>query len=166
MDLRENEKILKVYHHHYTPFIWISLKIIAYFVPLYLFIYVSKNFLSQMNYFWLNVAFFILFSLVFLYIASMYWMDQFIITDQRIIFSNYKFITVREESQASIKDIQDIMTKEKGILSRFRWLDYGLLRIETAASVSSIVFENAPDPEGIRHYIFEIRKSYKDKKND
>lgn len=96
----------------------------------------------------------------------MYWMDRFMITDQRVIFSDYKFITVRQESQASIKDIQDITTKENGVFSRLRWLDYGLLRIETAASVSSIIFDNAPDPEGIRHYIFEIRKSYKDKKND
>lgn len=95
----------------------------------------------------------------------MYWLDQLIITDQRIVFKNYKFITVREEGQAYIRDIQDIETREKGVLSHFKFFDYGLLRIETAAATAAIIFENAPDPEGIRHYIFEIRKSHRPNPN-
>lgn len=161
MELRAGEKILKTYRRHYTPFLWISIKVLVSFSPFYLFVYLSKDFVASSTFFWLNAGLFALFAMVFLYIGSMYWLDQLIITDQRIVFKNYTFITVRSEFQASIRDIQDIETREKGVLSHFIFFDYGLLRIETAAATAAIVFENAPDPEGIRHYIFEIRKVHR-----
>ena len=85
-------------------------------------------------------------------------MDKLIITDQRIVYIDYKFLTVSQESQTFVQDIQDIASREKGILSYLKIFDYGMLRIETAASNITITFENAPDPEGIRQFIFHLRK--------
>jgi len=160
MELREGENILKVYHHHPTPFLWILVKVAVSFSPFYLFIYLFQGSMSMKVAFIINLIFFVILILVLLYLIFIYWLDRLIITNHRIIFKDYKFLTVSEESQASIYDIQDIVTKEKGILSYFLIFDYGLFRIETAASKSTVIFENAPNPEGIRQYIFEVRKTH------
>lgn len=158
MELREGETILKTYRHHPTPFVWIIIKAIVSFSPFYLFIYLFQGSMSPKGAFIINVIFFVILALVLLYLIFIYWLDRLIVTDQRIVFKDYKFLTVSEESQAFIHDIQDIITKEKGVLSYFRIFDYGTVRMETAASKSTVIFENAPDPEKIRQYIFELRK--------
>lgn len=105
----------------------------------------------------LHVIVFILFSLVVVYISLVFWLDKLIITNHRIIFVNWKYLTVRDEVEAYFNEIQEINTAEKGFLSYFRAFDYGTIRIETAASHVSIDFLDAPDPEGIRRFIYHVK---------
>jgi len=158
MELREGEKILKIYHHHPTPFLWMLIKVAVSFAPFYLFIYLFHDSMSDKGAFIANLIFFVILALVVLYLVFIYWLDRLIVTNQRIVFKDYKFLTVSEESQTFIRDIQDIITREKGILAYFRAFDYGIVRMETAASKSTVIFDNAPNPEGIRQYIFQLRK--------
>lgn len=158
MELREGENILRVYHHHPTPFIWMVIKAAISFSPFYLFIYLFQDSMSAKWAIIINVIFFVAFTLVILYLTFIYWLDKLIVTNQRIVFKDYKFLTLSEESQTFIRDIQDIISREKGILSYFRIFDYGTIRMETSSSTSIVIFDNAPDPEGIRQYIFQLRK--------
>jgi hypothetical protein len=100
---------------------------------------------------------FALFALIIVYVALIYWLDKLIITNHRIIYIDWKYLTVRDESEALLNDIQDIQTEEKGILSTFAIFDYGLLRLDTASSYITIEFFQAPDPEGIRKFIYHVK---------
>ena len=80
-------------------------------------------------------------------------------TNKRIIHVDWKKLTQRNEAAAEHEDIQEIWTKEKGIFSAVPILDYGLFRLETASKNMAILFEDAPDPEGIKKYIYDLKPS-------
>jgi len=157
MMLREGEKILRTYRHHPVPFVWQIIKALALMIPFYFFIYIFSSDLSPLWILLVHVSTLILFGLILLYLSLIYWMDKLIITDQRVVYRDYKYLTVSEESETFLNDIQDITTKENGVLAYFWIFDYGLITIETPASSVTIVFDNAPDPEGIRQLIFHMR---------
>jgi hypothetical protein len=158
MVLREGEEILKKYRHHPTPFIWIMIKTLFGVAPFYLFLFFAVPYIGMSWNVILHAAFFVLLAIIVIYKTLVYWLDILIVTNQRIINIDYKFLTTSNTSQTFITDIQDINTKEKGILSYLWIFDYGTISIETAASDVTLVFCDAPDPEGIRQQIFHIRK--------
>ena len=53
-------------------------------------------------------------------------------------------------------DIQDIETRETGVLSFLPFFDYGSFTLQTASAHTTIDFDNAPDPEGIKHFIYHL----------
>ncbi len=92
-----------------------------------------------------------------IFVALDYWLDKLVVTNQRIILINWQTLLARNESEAFLHDIQDIQTKEKGFLANFKIFDYGLFKLETASSQVTIMFDNAPDPEGIRRFVYHLR---------
>lgn len=158
MQLREGEQIVKIFHHHPTPFVFDVLKVILGSFPFFLLLFLFSPILSLKWAVILYLMVFALFTLVLIYVALIYWLDKLIITNQRIIHIDWKYLTVRDESEAFLKDIQDVQTEEKGILSRFWIFDYGLLRLDTPSSYVTIEFLDAPDPENIRKHIFSMKQ--------
>ncbi len=158
MQLREGEQIIKVFHHHPTPFVFDVLKVILGSFPFFLLLFLFTPILSLKWTVILYLMVFALFTLVLIYVALIYWLDKLIITNQRIIHIDWKYLTVRDESEAFLRDIQDVQTEEKGILSRFWIFDYGLLRLDTPSSYVTIEFLDAPDPENIRKHIFSLKQ--------
>lgn len=157
MYLREEEQILRVFRHHPTPFFYDLFKALIGVVPFLLVIFTLKGALSN---FWFIISSFVLlfiFALLIIYISLIYWLDKLVVTNQRVVYENWKYLTVKDESEAMLNDIQDIQTHEKGVFSYFRIFDYGTFILETAASHVSIQFNNAPDPEAIRQYVYHIR---------
>lgn len=157
MHLREGENILRIYHHHPTPFVLNVLKIIVGTFPFFLMLFIFKNSLSDQAYLLGHFIVLFVFSLIVAYYSIVYWLDKLVVTNQRLIFVNWKYLTVRNESEAFLNDIQDIQSHEKGIFSYFWIFDYGYIILETASSHVTINFDDAPDPEGIRQYIYTIR---------
>lgn len=157
MILREGEKILKTYRHHPTPFILGMSKVIAGALPFFILIYFAKDSMSGGAFFGLHALLFLIFTLVLTYRALVYWLDRLIVTNHRIVHVDWKYLTIRNEYEADLIDIQDIITKEKGFLSAFWFFDYGEFRLETASNRSIIVFENAPDPEGLRQMVYKLK---------
>lgn len=153
MHLRPEEKILKTYHHHIFPYILRLLKIVFSSIPFFILLYFFREAISTSTF--VLAAFIIasLFLLVLAYDGIIYWLDHMLVSNFRVIYIHWAFFTVRKEFEAEIRDIQDIETREKGILSYFRIFDYGEVTIQTAASRVSLRFVNAPDPEGIKHFI-------------
>lgn len=157
MHLGESEQILKVYHHHPTPFVLLIFKTIVAFLPFYVLLLFLSGSLSTSGKIIGHLIIFALFILVITYQTIVYWLDRLVITNQRIINIDWRYLTIRNESEALIKDIQDVKTKEKGILAHFKVFDYGSIKLETASSLVSIEFNNAPDPEGIRQFIYHVK---------
>ena len=107
MDLREGEKILKTYRHHPTPFVWTMIKTLLIASLSYVFLYFSLPFLS---FSWVVISHIIFFSilvLIIIYLSLIYWLDALIITNQRVISIDYKFLTDSYGSQSFIADIED-----------------------------------------------------------
>ncbi len=158
MDLREGEQILKVYHHHPTPFILDVLKVILGAFPFFLFLFMFESTMSTKAYIIAHLIVFFLFTLIMIYISLIYWLDKLIITSQRIIHIDWKYLTVRDEAEALLDDIQDVQTEERGFLAMFWVFDYGTLRLDTASSYVTMEFFDAPDPEGIRKYLYHVKQ--------
>ncbi len=157
MDLREEEQIQQIYHHHLTPFIFIIIKSIIAIFPFFLVLFLFQDALSSRTYIILHAILLIGFTIVLIFVALDYWLDKLVVTNQRIILINWQTLLARNESEAFLHDIQDIQTKEKGFLANFKIFDYGLFKLETASSQVTIMFDNAPDPEGIRRFVYHLR---------
>lgn len=157
MHLREGEQILKIFHHHPTPFVRDILKLILAAIPFFVVLYIFKE---SFNTKWFVIAYVILvfcFALVVVYMSFIFWLDRLVVTNHRIVYVNWKMLSIREEAEAFHSEIEEIKTQEKGIFSYFKVFDYGIIRIETAAAHVNIDFQDAPDPEGIRKFIYHIR---------
>ncbi|MFA6991710.1 MAG: hypothetical protein WC269_00295 [Candidatus Gracilibacteria bacterium] len=157
MDLREGEIVLKVYRHHPTPFVFSVLKVILSMIPFYALVFLFGDTVSAKVLIITHIVLIAVFSFVLLYISLIYWLDKLIITNQRIVMIDYKYLTSQIDSFIMLDDIQDIKTHEKGILSYFWIFDYGGFTIETSSSTIAIVFDDAPDPEGIRRFIYHMK---------
>lgn len=158
MKLREDEKVLRIYHHHPTPFVLNIFKAVAYSLPILFVIYLINIVLSTGWNIILYLVFSFVFILIVIYLSLIYWLDKLIITDKRIIHQNWKTLTVMEESQVDLSEIQDIQTHEKGFLSYFRFFDYGQFKLATASSYVALVFADAPNPEEIRRFVQHVKQ--------
>lgn len=158
MHLREGEQILQIFHHHPTPFVFNILKLIAATLPFFLLIFVFQESLSTSVFVLINLGVFLLFALVVIYLSLIYWLDKLVVTNFRVVHIDWKYLTVRDEAEGLIDDIQDIQTEEKGLLSYLKVFDYGSISIDTASSHVTLIFRDAPDPEGIRRFIYHVRQ--------
>lgn len=157
MHLREGERILKIYRHHPTPFVLDIFKVMIGTFPFYLMLFLFQNVLSSAWYIIGHLIILGLFSLILVYLSLIYWLDKLVLTNFRVIHIDWKYLTVRNEAEAELDDIQDIHTEEKGVLA-FLWvLDYGVLILDTASAHVTLRFEDAPDPEQIRRFIYHLR---------
>ena len=91
MDLREGEKVLKIYHHHPTPFIIDLFKIIMGSFPFFLLLYLFGPTMSDKVFIWAHIIVIILFTLVLIYQALVYWLDRLLITNQRVVHIDWRY---------------------------------------------------------------------------
>jgi hypothetical protein len=159
MELNNGERIIRIYHHHPFPFMVQMLKVLGASIPFFVLLYSISSALTPHQIIIGISTIVILFSLVIIYLALIYWLDKLVITNQRVVYIDWKMLTKRDEGEALLYDIQDIHTEEKGILSAFYMFDYGIIRLETAASKATVVFTEAPDPEGIKAFLTDHIKT-------
>lgn len=157
MNLGEGEKVIRIYHHHMTPFVYIIIKIIASIVPFFIFLYLFKGAFEPFIFVILNISLFVIFCLLVTYFSLTYWLDRLIITNKRVIYIDYKYLTVRDESETYLRDIQDVNTHEHGLLSYFKIFDFGTITLDTPSYGITIEFTQAPNPEGIRQFVFQVK---------
>ncbi len=156
MLLKENEEVIKIFHHHYTPLVLREIKVALLSIP---FFFVAWLFSSLLN-FWTMFAIYSVvggaFLLAIVYDATLYWLDRLVITNIRVLYIDWKNMFSRSEHEAELVDIQDIETTESGVLSFLPIFDYGNFMLETASAHTIINFNEAPDPEGIKHFIYHL----------
>lgn len=161
MHFREHEYTVKTIRRHLTPFLFTILKTIIVSLPFYIIVhFIGKN-ISTKFLIWAYFIVSLVVGFFIIYIAITYILDRLVITNERIVFVNWHSFWRKDEFETNLQDIQDIRTRERGFLARFRFLDYGLLEIQTASSSATIVFDKAPDPEAIKTYILSILKKGK-----
>jgi hypothetical protein len=156
MHLDSGEILLKTFYHHYTPFIYRILKVLSGTIPFYFMVYLFKGTLTFMQMFWLHVVIVAVFSLVTIYVTLVFWLDRLIITNRRLIFIDWKYLTVKSEYETELKDVQDITSIERGVFSAIPIFDYGTIEIKTSSNQTTIIFEEAPNPNGIKKLIQQL----------
>jgi hypothetical protein len=153
MHLDTGEKILMTYYHHYTPFVYRIIKVIVATLPFYFLIFLFKSSLSFNTIFFLHLFVVSLFSLVTIYVTLVFWLDRLIVTNKRLIFIDWKYLSVKSEYETELKDIQAITSVERGIFAILPFFDYGKIEIKTSSNQTTIIFLEAPNPNGIKKFI-------------
>lgn len=97
----------------------------------------------------------------FLWIGSFvawsdYYLDIWILTDQRIIDVEQKGFFHRVVSEVDLKRVQDISSSVTGLIPSF--FGFGNIMIQTAAEMNKFTMENIPHPVTIRRQITELAK--------
>lgn len=156
--LDDNESKVKTYFHHPFPFFLRAVKIAFVSFPFFFVATFFQGLLDDVQAFFMYLGIASVFSLIILYSGVIYFLDRIVITNKRLIHVDWKNLFERQETEADFNDIQDIETSEFGILSNFPLFDYGTFHVETASSKASIIFKDASDPEGIKHFIYHLQQ--------
>lgn len=105
---------------------------------------------------------FLLYSLLFFYIQFIdYYLDLWIVTNDRIIDTEQKGLFARTVTELELFQIQDVTTHVSGFWATL--FKYGDLVIATASNTSTIIFHDIPNPDLIRGELVrlaEIDRSY------
>ena len=109
----------------------------------------------------LSVSLLFLWQTVFIILAD-YYLDCWIVTDQRTIHTEIKSLFNRTFSSISHDRIQDVTVNVKGIIPTF--LKYGDLQIQTAGGFQEFIFKQIPDPYQTKEEIFKAQKDYSKEK--
>jgi len=83
-----------------------------------------------------------------------YWLDVWLVTDQRIVSVNQKGLFFRTISELKFFQIQDITADVRGLLPTF--LHFGNVYIQTAAEKERFAFEQIPHPYEVTRQIMGL----------
>ncbi len=156
--LKEDESKIKTFFHHPFPYFMRSVQIAVVSFPFFFVASFFQGTLDATTMFFVYLGISAVFALIIAYDGLLYFLDRIIVTNKRIIHVDWRSLLDREETEADLNDIQDISTKEYGILSAIPLFDYGTFHVETAASKAAIIFKDATDPEGIKHFIYHLQQ--------
>ncbi|MDD4062459.1 MAG: PH domain-containing protein [Candidatus Pacebacteria bacterium] len=112
----------------------------------------------------LTVLYILSLSLIILWQISVvvfvnYYLDCWIITNERTISTELKTLFSRNVSSISHNRIQDITVEVKGFLQTF--LNYGNLQIQTAGKFHEFIFKEIPEPYKTKELIFKAQKEFR-----
>lgn len=158
MQLRPEEEIIRIYHHHYFPFIIRVFKVLLGSLPFFFVAYLFSPIMSVNQLIIVHIVLTVFFILVIIYVALIYWLDRLVITNQRVAHIDWKQLLVKDETAANLEDIQDILSEDKGIIANIPFFNYGSVKIQTASYVSAIIFIEAPDADGVKDFIYNVRR--------
>jgi membrane protein YdbS with pleckstrin-like domain len=89
-----------------------------------------------------------------------YYLDLWVVTNDRIIDIEQFGLFSRTISEVDLFRLQDVTTDVHGVFATF--FNYGTVTVTTASENTSIIFRNVPDPNTVRNEL--IRLSHEDQK--
>lgn len=90
-----------------------------------------------------------------------YWLDVWIVTNERIINSEQLGLFNRVVSEVYLRQIQDVTSEQKGFLNTF--LTFGNVFVQTAAERERFMFKNIDNPDDVKIRIVELTSACKSK---
>ena len=161
--LRPNEKVLLIQRRHwftiFIEFLWIGL--LAVLVPLViLWLQSSSELLSNLFADWMIVLLLVMyyqliFIISFTFLAD-YYLDIWIVTDQRLIRIELKSFFNRLVTTMNLDRIQDIKVSTRGFFATL--LSYGDIKVQTAGTEADFVFFHTPRPQDTKSVIYKALK--------
>lgn len=83
-----------------------------------------------------------------------YWLDVWIVSNERIINSEQHGLFNRVVSEVHLNQIQDITSEQRGFLGTF--LTFGNVFVQTAAERERFTFKNIDNPDATKIHIGEL----------
>ncbi len=107
----------------------------------------------------LGAGLFYLYWLLFLFESWVnYYLDVWVITDERIIAMEQVSLFHREVAELRLNTIQDVSSNTRGLLASF--FRYGDILVQTASAEKRFQFKQVPRPEIVARSILELREHY------
>jgi membrane protein YdbS with pleckstrin-like domain len=91
-----------------------------------------------------------------------YYLDVYIITDQRIVDISQDGFFKRQISELHLHQVQDVNADVEGIWSTF--LHFGDVRIQTAGERENFIFKSIPHPYSVAKQIVDLHQQHVEKK--
>lgn len=162
---KNNEKILAVLHRHWfdiliqflVVFLMLLLLAGSYLLPAFFYSGFQGKELASF-YAFLRNLFFLFIWMTFFVIWIDYYLDVWIVTDQRIVNIEQKGLFARVVSELELENIQDITTDVHGVIPTF--LNYGNLYVQTAAEMERFLFRNIPNPYAVKDLVMNLQKKF------
>ncbi|MCL4390259.1 MAG: PH domain-containing protein [Patescibacteria group bacterium] len=99
--------------------------------------------------FWYAVTF------TYAFLNFLYWyFNVYMVTDERVIDTDWYSVVVRKVSSCQISKIQDVSSTQVGALAGL--FDFGNVEIQTAGEEENFEFENVPHPQLVAKQIQEL----------
>lgn len=161
LDLSPEEKIvLKVRRHKIALFFESAFLILFVILPPAVYA-VSKNWLvisGSDDALFLALYFIVLlFSwVIFFMMWTNYYLDVLIVTDKRIVDIEQRGFFSREVATVRLENIEDITINVSGVLATF--VDFGTLRIQTAAESREFIIRHVPKPSEVKAVIYDLQR--------
>lgn len=156
------EKIIYTLRRHWFTFLpKISLFLLLLLSPLALYYIISTlfpNLLAEERIYTVAIlaasAYYLTIYLLFLTQFIDYYLDIWIVTNDRIVDIEQFGLFSRTISELDLFRIQDVTTDVHGVFPTL--LGYGNVSVKTASQNIDIVFYNVPDPNLIRHELLKL----------
>lgn len=164
LELEKNEKILKYVRKHWLPFIF-ELFFIGFLaiVPIIAYILIPTDITDQITdsingdsnilFIFLYLLWAVILWMVIFYIWTDYYLDVWIITDERIIDIEQRGFFHREVSSLRLDRIQDVTITVNGIIPTM--IGYGNVHVQTAGADRNFIIPKASHPETVKKWIQE-----------
>jgi len=88
-----------------------------------------------------------------------YYLDVWIVTNERIINIEQKGLFTRVASELHITAVEDTTSEVKGIVATF--LDFGNVHIQTAGERTRFIFKSVPHPEKVKEHVVALIEAAK-----
>lgn len=168
--LKPNEKIIISLRRHWLVLTFVLLKIMPLFLLPFLawfFILFNAEFNNLLirQLFWLISSFWWLFCWAMMAIVWInYYLDLWVITNQRVVSAYQKGLFRREVSELSFSRIQDSTVDVGGIIKTF--INYGDLEVRTAGTFESaqetnvFIMQDIPKPYHVQNILSKIHQDF------
>ena len=83
-----------------------------------------------------------------------YYLNLQIITDRRIVDIDQQGLFSHTISELHIENIEDVTSETKGLFGTL--FNYGMVYVQTAASIERFEFDNVPNPAAIEKLILDL----------
>ncbi|MFA6132088.1 MAG: PH domain-containing protein [Patescibacteria group bacterium] len=159
---RPNEKVeLFLRRHWITPLEIITYTFFLYAVPLAGILYYADSWETWTTKpYWgpiiiLVACSYALLSWLFCFLEfTDYYLDIWIVTNERIINIEQKGLFTRVASEMHLSAIEDTTSEVKGMMRTF--LDYGDVHIQTAGERTRFIFKGIPHPERVKEAVVKL----------
>ncbi len=92
-----------------------------------------------------------------------YYLDAWIVTNERIININQKGFFNRDISELKLTKIQDVTSEISGFIPTL--LNYGNIHVQTAGEKERFVFYQIPDPNKVKNVIVQLQEKEQREEN-
>ena len=154
----EEEDVVLVLHKHWFTlsmriFLVILFAVLP-FIALVVFspIIVNYNLIPIFSFAWAAYYLFLWFWMF--YVITMFTLDNWIVTTERIIDSLQDGFFRRDVAELNLEKIQDVSYSINGFLHTF--FNYGDVEIQTAGKENKFSFTDVPDPQRVKDIIMEL----------